>query len=117
MSHRHPRKFRRRSGTESSTTAATSAAAAETAATETTEAAAASTESASTVDIVNDYNNTEELLAKFPVENPTAVTSDLEKNIQNRLLPALRTGTAASTPGRPGATFSTPMTPSNTCTA
>lgn len=39
-----------------STTAATSAAAAETAATETTEAAAASTESASTVDIVNDYN-------------------------------------------------------------
>lgn len=41
---------------ESSTTAATSAAAAETAATETTEAAAASTESASTVDIVNDYN-------------------------------------------------------------
>lgn len=41
---------------ESSTTAATSAAAADTAATETTEAAAASTESASTVDIVNDYN-------------------------------------------------------------
>jgi hypothetical protein len=38
------------------------------------------------VDIVNSYNNTEELIAKFPVGNPTTVLPGLEKNIQNRLL-------------------------------
>lgn len=36
--------------------------------------------------IVNSYNNTEELLKKFPIENPTPVTTQMEKNIQNRLL-------------------------------
>jgi len=38
------------------------------------------------IDIVNSYNNTEELIKKFPVENPTSVKKDLEEKIQNRLL-------------------------------
>ena len=38
------------------------------------------------VEIVNSYDNTEELIKKFPVINPTTVNSGLEKNIQNRLL-------------------------------
>ncbi len=36
--------------------------------------------------IVNDYNNTEELLKKFPIINETPVESEMEKRIQNRLL-------------------------------
>ena len=38
------------------------------------------------VDIVNSYDNTEELLAKYPVINRTPVDTELEKNIENRLL-------------------------------
>ena len=38
------------------------------------------------VEIVNSYNNTDELIEKFPVINPTTVEPGLEKNIQNRLL-------------------------------
>ncbi len=38
------------------------------------------------VKIINDYSNTEELLQKFKVVNPTPVESQMEKNIQNRLL-------------------------------
>ncbi len=38
------------------------------------------------VEIVNSYDNTEELIKKFPVINPTTVNPGLEKNIQNRLL-------------------------------
>ena len=38
------------------------------------------------IDIVNSYNNTEELIKKFPVGNPTTVLPGIEKNIQNRLL-------------------------------
>ncbi|MCH3987664.1 MAG: nuclear transport factor 2 family protein [Lachnospiraceae bacterium] len=37
-------------------------------------------------DIINSYDNTDELLKQFPVENPTPVKEGLEKNIQNRLL-------------------------------
>ena len=36
--------------------------------------------------IVNSYDNTEELIKKFPVLNPTTVKAGLETNIQNRLL-------------------------------
>ena len=36
--------------------------------------------------VLNRYDNTEELLAKFPVIHPTPVTTQLEKDIQNRLL-------------------------------
>lgn len=35
--------------------------------------------------IVNSYDNTEELIKKFPVLNPTTVKAGLETNIQNRL--------------------------------
>jgi len=38
------------------------------------------------IDIVNSYNNTEELIKKFPVGNPTKVLPGLEEKIQNRLL-------------------------------
>lgn len=38
------------------------------------------------VDIVNSYNNTDELIKKFPVGNPTTVLPGLEEKIQNRLL-------------------------------
>jgi hypothetical protein len=38
------------------------------------------------VDILNSYNNTDELIKKFPVIYPTTVKPGLEKNIQNRLL-------------------------------
>ena len=38
------------------------------------------------VEIVNSYDNTDELLKKFPVKNPTSAETDLEKKIQNRLL-------------------------------
>ena len=38
------------------------------------------------VEIVNSYDNTEELLKKFPVKNPTSAGTDIEKKIQNRLL-------------------------------
>ena len=38
------------------------------------------------VEIVNSYNNTDELIEKFPVLNPTTVEPGLERNIQNRLL-------------------------------
>lgn len=38
------------------------------------------------IQVVNDYNNTEELLKKFPVIHPTPVYTQMEKNIQNRLL-------------------------------
>ncbi len=34
------------------------------------------------IDIVNSYNNTEELIKKFPVGNPTTVLPGIEKNIQ-----------------------------------
>ena len=38
------------------------------------------------VNIVNSYDNTDELIIKFPVENPTTVKEGIEKKIQNRLL-------------------------------
>ena len=38
------------------------------------------------IDIVNSYNNTEELIKKYPVGNPTKVLSGIEEKIQNRLL-------------------------------
>ena len=38
------------------------------------------------VDILNSYNNTDELIKKFPVIYPTTVKPGLERNIQNRLL-------------------------------
>ncbi|MGC6176486.1 nuclear transport factor 2 family protein [Lacrimispora sp. 38-1] len=62
----------------------TAPAAAQTATAETTKAA--NTETSSAVGISNSYDNNEELLAKFPIENLTPVDSDMERNIQNRLL-------------------------------
>ena len=38
------------------------------------------------VEIVNSYDNTDELLQKFPVVYPTSLQSKQEKDIQNRLL-------------------------------
>ena len=38
------------------------------------------------VEIVNSYYNTEELIKKFPVQNPTTIQKGLEERIQNRLL-------------------------------
>ena len=38
------------------------------------------------IDIVNSYENTDELIKKFPVMNPTTVRPGIERNIQNRLL-------------------------------
>ena len=38
------------------------------------------------VEIVDSYDNTEELIQKFPVNNPTTVNRGLETKIQNRLL-------------------------------
>ena len=38
------------------------------------------------VDVLNLYNNTDELVKKFQVINPTTVNDGIEKNIQNRLL-------------------------------
>ena len=38
------------------------------------------------VEIVNSYDNTEELIKKFPVEHSITVQEGLEKRIQNRLL-------------------------------
>ena len=43
-------------------------------------------ESGSQVSIVNSYDNTEELIKRFPVINPTPVDTPLEEAIQNRLL-------------------------------
>jgi hypothetical protein len=40
----------------------------------------------SKVNIVNSYDNTDELIQKFPVGNPTTVKPGLESKIQNRLL-------------------------------
>ena len=36
--------------------------------------------------VLNSYDNTEELIKKYPVINPTTVLEGIEKNIQNRLL-------------------------------
>lgn len=50
------------------------------------------------VEICNDYGNTEELLQKFPVIHPTPVTTEMERNIENRLLTGFENwnrGTAA----------------------
>lgn len=38
------------------------------------------------VEIVNSYDNTQELLAKFPVSNPTPIDTKMAEQIQNRLL-------------------------------
>ncbi len=38
------------------------------------------------INVINDYNNTEELLKQFKILYPTPVTTEMEKNIQNRLL-------------------------------
>ena len=38
------------------------------------------------VDILNSYDNTKELLEKFPVLNPTHVEPGIGEKIQNRLL-------------------------------
>ena len=38
------------------------------------------------VDIVDSYNNTKELMEKFPVGNPVKIYPGLEEKIQNRLL-------------------------------
>ena len=38
------------------------------------------------VEIVNSYDNTEELMKKYPLENNITVQEGLEKRIQNRLL-------------------------------
>ena len=38
------------------------------------------------VEIVNSYYNTEELIKKFPIQNPTTIQKGLEERIQNRLL-------------------------------
>ena len=38
------------------------------------------------ISVCNSYDNTQELLEKFPIINPTPVTSQMEKSIQNRLL-------------------------------
>ena len=38
------------------------------------------------VEIVNSYNNTEELMEMYPLENPITIQDGIEKNIQNRLL-------------------------------
>lgn len=38
------------------------------------------------VEIVNSYDNTEELIKTYPVKNPVTVLDGLEKKIQNRLL-------------------------------
>lgn len=40
----------------------------------------------SEVEIVNSYDNTDELIQKFPVNSPTTVKEGIEKKIQNRLL-------------------------------
>jgi len=45
-----------------------------------------STNNEDDVEIVNSYDNTEELSKKFPVENEVTILPGLEKNIQNRLL-------------------------------
>ena len=37
-------------------------------------------------EIVNSYDNTDELIQRFPVEHATAVKPGIETNIQNRLL-------------------------------
>lgn len=39
-----------------------------------------------TIDVLNSYENTEELTKKFPTQNPTPVYTTMERNIQNRLL-------------------------------
>ncbi|NGZ74678.1 nuclear transport factor 2 family protein [Saccharibacillus alkalitolerans] len=51
---------------------------------ETAAAEPAGTEPA--VNISDSYDNTEELAARFPVVNPTPIDTQMEKNIQNRLL-------------------------------
>lgn len=45
-----------------------------------------STQAPQAVEISDSYDNNKELLAKFPIENLTPVDTDMEKNIQNRLL-------------------------------
>ena len=39
-----------------------------------------------TVEILNSYDNTDELSELFPVVNPTAIKTEIGKKIQNRLL-------------------------------
>ena len=38
------------------------------------------------IDVLNSYDNTEELIKKYPIEYQTTVKEGLEKKIQNRLL-------------------------------
>ena len=38
------------------------------------------------IDVLNSYNNTKELIKKYPVINNTTVLPGLEEKIQNRLL-------------------------------
>ncbi len=59
---------------------------AETTVSETASETEAANETAAEVDILNDYNNTEELLKKFPVVNQTPVASGIGEQIENRLL-------------------------------
>ncbi|WP_458120866.1 nuclear transport factor 2 family protein [Paenibacillus sp. Z6-24] len=40
----------------------------------------------SVVNVSDSYDNTEELAASFPIVNPTPIETEMEKNIQNRLL-------------------------------
>ncbi len=82
-------------GSKSGTTNETTTVASSTAETESTTEAVVSKESAAEaakeadvaeVDIVNDYNNTAELLKKFPVVNQTPVSAGIGEQIENRLL-------------------------------
>lgn len=45
-----------------------------------------SNEQEETVDVLNSYDNTEELIQKFQVKMPTTIKEGIEKKIQNRLL-------------------------------
>ena len=47
---------------------------------------AAPIEEEGSAEILNDYGNTEELSRMFPVVNPTAITTEMGRKIQNRLL-------------------------------
>ena len=38
------------------------------------------------LNVLNSYSNTDELIKKYPVINPTEILDGIEKNIQNRLL-------------------------------
>jgi hypothetical protein len=61
--------------------------------------------------IVNSYDNTEELIKKFPIENPTTVKDDIEKKIQNRLLTGFENWNRGFEAGKPGEIFYIQMTP------